>query len=82
MRLEWPEITEEIFEDDSNAGTFLLGKGWIPLILIVHEYSAKVYGFSQYIGHIDVTIVDTATIVSTENDNEVIIRVKQALYKP
>ena len=46
MRLEWPEITEEIFEDDSNAGTFLLGKGWIPLILIVHEYSAKVYGFS------------------------------------
>ena len=59
------DILEEKLEDDSHADTCLLSKIWRTLI--VNDYSARVYGFSEDISQLELPIVDVATIVSTED---------------
>ena len=67
------KIVEGVLEDYSHADKILPEKGRITMF--VHDYSTKVSGFLDYIGKLELPILDTAT-------NEVIIRINQALYKP
>ena len=55
-------------------------KGW--RILFVNEYPANLLGFSDDIGQLDLPIVDAATTVRTDNGDEIIIQINQALSKP
>ena len=80
MWLEPTNIIEGIFEYDSHTDTCILGKVW--RIMIIYEYSAKFYRLSEKIVQLEPPIVDTTTIVRTENDDGVIINVNQALFKP
>ena len=77
MRLDPTDILGGIFEDDSHTDTCLLGKGWRTLI--VNKYSANVYGFSEDIGQLELPIVNATYIARTEYEDEVIIRINQAL---
>ena len=80
MWIEPTNIIEGIFEYESHTDTCLLGKVW--RIMIIYEYSTKVYRFSEKIVQLELPIVDTTTIVRTENDDGFIIRENQALSKP
>ena len=80
MRLDFPEILEGIFEDDGHIDTWILGKG--RRTLIVHEHSAKVSVSSEDTSQLYIPIIDASTTLSTENEDEFIIQVNQALLKP
>ena len=80
MKQELSEIVEEIIENYSTAYTCLLGNGWRTMV--PHDYSPKVSGFSDGIGQLELPIVDSATTVRTENNDEIIIRINQGSYKP
>ena len=49
--------------------------------MVVHDYSTKVLGFLYDIGQLELSIVDAATTISMDNDDEVIIRITQTLSK-
>ena len=57
-----------------------MGKGWITLY--IHDHSAKVSVLSENIGKLGLSIVGADTTVRTDNYNEVITRINQALSKP
>ena len=80
MRLDPTNILGGIFEDDSHTDTCLLGKGWRTLIL--HKYSGNISRFSEDIGQLELPIVNATYIARTEYEDEVIIRINQALSKP
>ena len=77
MRLDPTNILGGIFEDDSHTDNLLLRNGWITLR--VNKHSTNVSGFLENIGQLELLIVDAATIIRTEDEDEVIIRVNQAL---
>ena len=80
MQQDLSEIIEMILEDDIHSYKFLMGYVWITLV--VHDYSEKVSSFSNDIGQLDLTIIDADNTLRTENDDEFITRINQALSKP
>ena len=49
--------------------------------MVPHDYSPKVSGFLDGIGQLELPIVDSATTVRTDNNDEIIIRINQGSYK-
>ena len=80
MRQELSDIVEGILEDDSHAYTCLMGK--VYRTLVIHEYSAKVSGFPEKIGKLKPPIMDDASTVRRDNDDDIIIWIYQSLSKP
>ena len=80
IRQELSDIVEGGLYDDRHADTCLLEKGWRTLV--VHDYSENFSGFSYDIEKLDLLIVDNSTTIRTDNDNEMSIRMNQALSKP
>ena len=80
MQKDLSNIVEKILEKDSHEYTCHLGKIWITLV--VHDYHAKVSGFSEEILKLELTVVDATTTVMADNDDKIIIQIYQALPKP
>ena len=51
-------------------------------MMVVHNYYARVLGFPEDIRQPELPIVDDATTIRADNNDEIIIRKNQALYKP
>ena len=67
MQQELSKIVEVALEDYSHSDTCLMGKEWITLS--IYDYSAKVSGFSDDIGKLELPIVETATTLRTDHYN-------------
>ena len=80
MRQKLSSIVVGILEDDSHADTCLIGK--VCRTLLTKDYYAKVSGFSEKIGKLKPPIVDDASTVRTDNDDDIIIQIDQSLSKP
>ena len=70
-------VEKGILEDDSDADTCLVGKGF--RVVNDHGHSAEVEGFTDEIGTVKLQVVDAITVART---SEGVLRVNHCLHKP
>ena len=74
------EVESGRIDNETYADVFMVGKGFN--IINTYNYDCKVVGFMDEVGLIRLHVVDAVVVARTGDENEVIIRINQAVSNP